>query len=86
MLAIYIPLIVLAALGARLFMDNLVHGPQRRSGAMRDVVPATAHTWVMSLLYIGTFGSFIGFSFAFGQVLQVAVPRAVPHPAQGRLR
>jgi nitrate/nitrite transporter NarK len=23
------------------------------------------------LLYIGTFGSFIGFSFAFGQVLQV---------------
>jgi len=25
----------------------------------------------MSLLYIGTFGSFIGFGFAFGQVLQV---------------
>ena len=29
------------------------------------------HTWVISLLYIGTFGSFIGFSFAFGQVLQI---------------
>ena len=26
---------------------------------------------MISLLYIGTFGSFIGFSFAFGQVLQV---------------
>ena len=25
----------------------------------------------MSFLYIGTFGSFIGFGFAFGQVLQV---------------
>jgi NNP family nitrate/nitrite transporter-like MFS transporter len=25
----------------------------------------------MSLLYVGTFGSFIGFGFAFGQVLQV---------------
>ena len=25
----------------------------------------------MSFLYIGTFGSFIGFSFAFGQVLQI---------------
>jgi NNP family nitrate/nitrite transporter-like MFS transporter len=25
----------------------------------------------MSLLYIGTFGSFIGFGFAFGQVLQI---------------
>jgi NNP family nitrate/nitrite transporter-like MFS transporter len=28
-------------------------------------------TWVISLLYIGTFGSFIGFAFAFGQVLQI---------------
>ena len=28
------------------------------------------HTWVIAFLYIGTFGSFIGFSFAFGQVLQ----------------
>jgi NNP family nitrate/nitrite transporter-like MFS transporter len=28
-------------------------------------------TWVVALLYIGTFGSFIGFSFAFGQVLQI---------------
>jgi NNP family nitrate/nitrite transporter-like MFS transporter len=27
------------------------------------------HTWIISLLYIGTFGSFIGFGFAFGQVL-----------------
>ena len=29
------------------------------------------HTWVISLLYICTFGSWIGFAFAFGQVLQV---------------
>jgi NNP family nitrate/nitrite transporter-like MFS transporter len=27
------------------------------------------HTWIIAVLYIGTFGSFIGFSFAFGQVL-----------------
>ena len=37
---------------------------------MRDVA-RDRHTWIMSLLYIGTFGSFIGFGFAFGQVLQV---------------
>ena len=37
---------------------------------MRDV-SRDPHTWIMSLLYIGTFGSFIGFGFAFGQVLQV---------------
>lgn len=50
-------------------MDNLtVLRNERR--AMRDAV-ADHHTWVMSALYIGTFGSFIGFGFAFGQVLQV---------------
>src|SRR6266571_3328814 len=34
-------------------------------------VTKDGHTWIMSFLYIGTFGSFIGFGFAFGQVLQV---------------
>jgi NNP family nitrate/nitrite transporter-like MFS transporter len=66
---IYIPFIVLAALGAALYMDNLSHMKNDKR-AMRDVC-RDAHTWIMSLLYIGTFGSFIGFGFAFGQVLQV---------------
>ncbi|MGW4483474.1 nitrate/nitrite transporter [Amycolatopsis sp. NPDC004368] len=67
-LFVYLPLIVLAALGAALFMDNLatVRGDTK---AMREVV-RYGHTWVMSLLYVGTFGSFIGYSFAFGLVLQ----------------
>src|SRR5690349_10363718 len=64
---VYLPLIVLAAIGAALFMDNLPRS--RDASALRDVV-REPHTWVMSLLYIGTFGSFIGFSFAFGLVLQ----------------
>jgi NNP family nitrate/nitrite transporter-like MFS transporter len=68
-LAIYIPLVVLAALGALLFMNNLTY-MRNDKRAMRDATK-DAHTWIMSLLYIGTFGSFIGFSFAFGQVLQV---------------
>ncbi|GAA2581966.1 NarK family nitrate/nitrite MFS transporter [Winogradskya consettensis] len=66
---IYIPLVVLAALGSALFMDNLSQARNEKRG-MRDAV-RERHTWVMSLLYIGTFGSFIGFGFAFGQVLQV---------------
>ncbi|WP_327365631.1 nitrate/nitrite transporter [Streptomyces sp. NBC_01217] len=66
---VYLPLIVLAALGAALRMDNLATVRNDR-GAMREVL-GDAHSWVMSLLYIGTFGSFIGFGFAFGQVLQV---------------
>jgi len=66
---IYIPLIVLAALCSAMFMDNLSHARNEKRG-MRDAV-RNPHTWIMSLLYIGTFGSFIGFGFAFGQVLQV---------------
>jgi NNP family nitrate/nitrite transporter-like MFS transporter len=66
---IYIPLIVLAAMCAALFMDNLA-GLRNDRHAMRDAA-RHPHTWIMSCLYIGTFGSFIGFSFAFGQVLQV---------------
>jgi MFS transporter, NNP family, nitrate/nitrite transporter len=66
---VYIPFIVLAALGAALYMDNLSQARNDKR-AMRDVCK-DAHTWVMSVLYIGTFGSFIGYGFAFGQVLQV---------------
>jgi MFS transporter, NNP family, nitrate/nitrite transporter len=50
-------------------MDNLSAARSDKQ-AMRDVL-RDPHTWIMSLLYIGTFGSFIGFGFAFGQVLQV---------------
>jgi NNP family nitrate/nitrite transporter-like MFS transporter len=66
---IYIPLIVVAALCSAFYMDNLSQARNEKR-AMRDAT-REAHTWVMSLLYIGTFGSFIGFGFAFGQVLQV---------------
>jgi NNP family nitrate/nitrite transporter-like MFS transporter len=67
-LAVYIPLIVIAAVGAALVMDNLATA-RNQPRAMREAT-GEPHTWIMSFLYIGTFGSFIGFSFAFGQVLQ----------------
>ena len=67
--AIYLVLIACAATGAAFFMDNL--GNQRSNlGALAEAL-RYKHSWVMSFLYIGTFGSFIGFSFAFGQVLQI---------------
>ncbi|HEX4721485.1 MAG TPA: nitrate/nitrite transporter [Pseudonocardiaceae bacterium] len=65
---VFLPLIVLAALGATLFMDNLATA-RNDTRAMREVI-RDGHGWVMSLLYIGTFGSFIGYGFAFGLVLQ----------------
>jgi NNP family nitrate/nitrite transporter-like MFS transporter len=66
---VYLPLIVIGAAAAALWMDNLPK-PAERIGAVRAACKEP-HTWVVSLLYIGTFGSFIGFSFAFGQVLQI---------------
>ena len=68
LLGIYLPLIVIAALCASLFMNNLA-GVRNEKHAMRDAA-REPHNWIIALLYIGTFGSFIGFSFAFGQVLQ----------------
>lgn len=72
-LGVYVPLIVVAALGAALRMDNL--RPVRNdTGAALQAV-REPHTWIMSVLYIGTFGSFIGYSFAFGLVLQTQFGR-----------
>jgi NNP family nitrate/nitrite transporter-like MFS transporter len=78
-LAVYIPLVVVAALLSALFMDNL-------SAVRNDTGAAIAaarqpHTWIMSFLYVGTFGSFIGYSFAFGLVLQNQFGRTPLHAA-----
>jgi NNP family nitrate/nitrite transporter-like MFS transporter len=68
LLGIYIPLVVIAAACAVLFMDNIAD-VRNEKRAMRTAC-RDPHTWVIAFLYIGTFGSFIGFGFAFGQVLQ----------------
>ncbi|MEU1476010.1 nitrate/nitrite transporter [Streptomyces sp. NPDC001668] len=67
LLGIYIPLILVAAVLAAVFMDN-IENVKNDTGAAKDAA-RDGHTWIMSFLYIGTFGSFIGYSFAFGQVL-----------------
>lgn len=66
--AIYLVLLTIVGIAAALFMDNLDHGIEPNH--MRSIL-FDRDTWAISLLYICTFGSWIGFSFAFGQVLQV---------------
>src|SRR5437763_9406840 len=58
----WLPLIAIAALGAWLYMDSLTEA----RADTRSYAKAVRHsqTWVMSILYIGTFGSFIGYSFS----------------------
>ncbi|MEF9904236.1 nitrate/nitrite transporter [Streptomyces sp. P9-A2] len=68
LLGLYVPLIVVAAALAARYMDNLA-SVRNDTGAARDAA-RDPHTWIMSFLYVGTFGSFIGYSFAFGMVLQ----------------
>jgi NNP family nitrate/nitrite transporter-like MFS transporter len=81
--AIYLVGISIAALGAALFMDNL----RNQKSNLGALVEALRHkdSWVMSFLYIGTFGSFIGFSFAFGQVLQINYLAGGANAAQASL-
>ncbi|MGP4008830.1 nitrate/nitrite transporter [Streptomyces sp. 4N124] len=73
LLGIYIPCIIVAAVLAALYMDN-ISSVKNDTGAAKEAAK-DAHTWIMSFLYIGTFGSFIGYSFAFGLVLQTQFGR-----------
>ena len=70
MLYLYVPLVLVVTALAWTRMDNLTEATNDK-GAMREV-SRHRHTWIISFLYIGTFGSFIGFGFAFGQVLAAA--------------
>jgi NNP family nitrate/nitrite transporter-like MFS transporter len=69
----YVPLAVVAAVCASLFMDNL----SEAKADVKPVLQSLRHpdTWIMSLLYIGTFGSFIGYSAAFPTLLKTVFGR-----------
>ncbi len=69
---IWVPFILLAMFGAYRYMDNL-------SNAKADLAGSAAalkepHLWLLSLLYIGTFGSFIGFASVFPKLIADQFP------------
>jgi MFS transporter, NNP family, nitrate/nitrite transporter len=68
----YTPLVIVAAACALLFMNNL-HTATADFGAQAAAV-RRSDTWVMSFLYIGTFGSFIGYSFALPLLIKTQFP------------
>lgn len=78
LIALYLPLVVVSAVLAWWRMDTIAdpshsagaHSARANSTATFTEVCRDRQTWIMSVLYIGTFGSFIGYSFAFGLVLQ----------------
>jgi MFS transporter, NNP family, nitrate/nitrite transporter len=71
---LYLVLLVVAGLGATFFMNDVAQHRVEpgRVRSILSVVVSTRDSWLLSLLYLGTFGSFIGFSFAFAQVLHTS--------------
>ena len=68
----WVPLILLAAFCAWRYMDNLTVA--RTDFASSAAAARRTHTWVMSFLYIGTFGSFIGYAAAFPLLIKGQFP------------
>ncbi|MDP9005757.1 MAG: NarK family nitrate/nitrite MFS transporter [Actinomycetota bacterium] len=79
------PFIVLAALCAWRYMDNL--STARSSFRDQVVVARNRHTWIISWLYIGTFGSFIGYSAGLPLLMkqEFADPNAIKYAFLGPL-
>jgi NNP family nitrate/nitrite transporter-like MFS transporter len=74
---VWLPLIVIAALAAWLYMDSLSQA-KTDTKAYRAAL-RQSQTWIMSILYIGTFGSFIGYAFALPLVIKNTFPEFLAH-------
>ncbi|HEX6858641.1 MAG TPA: nitrate/nitrite transporter [Caulobacteraceae bacterium] len=69
---VWVPFILAAAVAAWVGMNDIASA--RASFSSQAVVFKRLHTWVMCYLYIGTFGSFIGFSAAFPLLMKTLFP------------
>ncbi|MEY9416004.1 NNP family nitrate/nitrite transporter-like MFS transporter [Bradyrhizobium japonicum] len=64
--------IAIAVFGAVFFMNNLTTAKSSIKNQL--AVVKRKHTWIMAYLYIGTFGSFIGYSAAFPLLIKTQFP------------
>ncbi len=72
-----VPLVII--IGVPAAMDSLTHAKADTRSYVASL--RNRQTWIISLLYIGTFGSFIGFSFALPLVIKNTFPDFVAgHP------
>ena len=70
---VIIPLALLSAVLAWRYMDNLTSAKADFSGYA--AAARNKNTWVISFLYIGTFGSFIGYAGVFPSLIAKAFPQ-----------
>ena len=69
---LWIPTLTIATIGAWLFMNNLTVATASLKEQM--VILKRKQNWVMSYIYIATFGSFIGYSAAFPLLIKTQFP------------
>ncbi len=69
---IWVPFIVLAAIAAYFGMDNIAS--VKAGFAEQAAIFKHKHQWLMSWLYIGTFGSFIGLAAGFPMLVNTVFP------------
>ena len=64
--------LAIALFGAVFFMNNLTTAKSSIKNQLAII--KRKHTWIMSFIYIGTFGSFIGYSAAFPLLIKTQFP------------
>ena len=69
---VWIPLILLAAWGAWRHMHNLSHAKNDIRGSLSAL--REKHLWIIAVIYIGTFGSFMGFGSVFPTLISIQFP------------
>jgi NNP family nitrate/nitrite transporter-like MFS transporter len=69
---VWVPFIIASTIAAWVGMDDLADA--KASFAEQSVIFARKHNWLMCVLYIGTFGSFIGYSAGFPLLAKTQFP------------
>ncbi|TWI07238.1 NarK family nitrate/nitrite MFS transporter [Aerolutibacter ruishenii] len=73
---VWVPFLVVCSIAAWFGMNDL--SAARSSFAEQAVIFKRKHNWLMCWLYIGTFGSFIGFSAGFPMLIKTQFPDVNP--------
>jgi NNP family nitrate/nitrite transporter-like MFS transporter len=73
---IWVPWIAITALAAWFGMNDIQDA--KASFAAQATIFRAKHNWIMCLLYLGTFGSFIGFAAGFPLLIKALFPEVNP--------
>jgi len=73
---IWVPWIAIAAIAAFFAMNDVADA--KASFAVQAEIFVRKHNWLMCILYLGTFGSFIGFSAGFPLLIKNEFPQVNP--------